>query len=124
MRKQSLTDSIKSATEDAGMAKKCISEAEEAKSIANETWRRLSRVSQRTSSRWRIQELIDRRVAEAAADATEKEYHDSEMAKAEKKKTELEDDATRPTAKIEKELAVHQGTHFGKIVTRLFLAKA
>ena len=46
-------------------------------------------------------ELIDRLVAEAAAEAAEKEYCDSEMAKTEEKKTELEDDVAKLTAKID-----------------------
>merc|ERR1719263_1104360 len=52
-----------------------------------------------------IQELIDRLVAEAAAEAEEKEYCDSEMAKTEEKKSELEDDVAKLTAKIDKKTA-------------------
>merc|ERR1719316_166535 len=52
-----------------------------------------------------IQELIDRLVAEAAAEAEEKEYCDSEMAKTEEKKSELEDDVAKLTAKIDKAAA-------------------
>merc|ERR1719390_517358 len=52
-----------------------------------------------------IQELIDRLVAEAAAEATEKEYCDSEMAKTEEKKAELEDDIAKLTAKVDKATA-------------------
>merc|ERR1719453_1873392 len=52
-----------------------------------------------------IQELIDRLVAEAAAEAEEKEYCDSEMAKTEEKKTELDDDIAKLTAKIDKAAA-------------------
>merc|ERR1719183_2762649 len=52
-----------------------------------------------------IQELIDRLVAEAAAEAEEKEYCDSEMAKTEEKKSELEDDIAKLTAKIDKAAA-------------------
>ena len=52
-----------------------------------------------------VQELIDRLVAEAAAEATEKEYCDSEMAKTEEKKTELEDDVAKLTAKFDKAAA-------------------
>merc|ERR1719263_1395667 len=52
-----------------------------------------------------IQELIDRLVAEAAAEATEKEYCDSEMAKTEEKKAELEGDVAKLTAKIDKAAA-------------------
>ena len=49
--------------------------------------------------------MIDRSVAEAAAEATEKEYCDSEMAKTEEKKTELEDDVAKLTARIDKAAA-------------------
>merc|ERR1719371_57075 len=52
-----------------------------------------------------IQELIDRLVAEAAAEATEKAYCDDEMAKTEEKKGELEDDIAKLTAKIDKAAA-------------------
>merc|ERR1719263_323035 len=52
-----------------------------------------------------IQELIDRLVAEAAAEAEEKENCDSEMAKTEEKKGELEDDIAKLTAKIDKAAA-------------------
>jgi len=52
-----------------------------------------------------IQELIDRLVAEAAAEAEEKEYCDSEMAKTEEKKSDLEDDIAKLTAKIDKAAA-------------------
>ena len=49
-----------------------------------------------------ILELIDRSVAGAAAEAAEREYCDSEMAKTEeKKKTELENDVAKLTAKID-----------------------
>merc|ERR1719377_132412 len=49
-----------------------------------------------------IKELIDRLMAEAQAEATEKAYCDSEMAKTEEKKSELEDDIAKLTAKIDK----------------------
>merc|ERR1719453_1813443 len=52
-----------------------------------------------------IQELIDRLVAEAAAEANEKAYCDSEMAKTEEKKSELEDDIAKLTTKIDKAAA-------------------
>jgi chromosome segregation ATPase len=52
-----------------------------------------------------IQELIDRLMKEAAAEATEKEYCDSEMAKTEEKKTDLEADIAKLTAKIDKAAA-------------------
>merc|ERR1719313_2512419 len=52
-----------------------------------------------------IKELIDRLLEEAEAEATEKEYCDSEMAKTEEKKGELEDDIAKLTAKIDKAAA-------------------
>merc|ERR1719267_428202 len=52
-----------------------------------------------------IQELIDRLVAEAAAEATEKAYCDDEMSKTEEKKGELEDDIAKLTSKIDKAAA-------------------
>merc|ERR1719271_1255483 len=52
-----------------------------------------------------IQELIDRWTKEAAAEATEKAYCDSEMAKTEEKKGELEADIAKLTAKIDKAAA-------------------
>merc|ERR1719498_1442479 len=52
-----------------------------------------------------IQELIDRLVAEAAAEATEKAYCDEEMAKTEVKKGELSDDIAKLTGKIDKAAA-------------------
>merc|ERR1719395_132057 len=52
-----------------------------------------------------IQELIDRLMAQAAAEATEKAYCDSEMAKTEEKKTDLEADIAKLTAKIDKAAA-------------------
>merc|ERR1719395_40513 len=52
-----------------------------------------------------IQELIDRLMAQAAAEAEEKEYCDSEMAKTEEKKSELEDDIAKLTARIDKAAA-------------------
>merc|ERR1719321_2117737 len=52
-----------------------------------------------------IQELIDRLMEEAAAEATEKAYCDEEMAKTEKKKSELEEDIAKLTAKIDKAAA-------------------
>merc|ERR1719160_249525 len=52
-----------------------------------------------------IQELIDKLVAEAAAEATEKAYCDEEMAKTEEKKGELSDDIAKLTSKIDKAAA-------------------
>merc|ERR1719387_630425 len=52
-----------------------------------------------------IKELIDRLTAEAQAEATEKAYCDSEMAKTEEKKSELEEDIAKLTAKIDKATA-------------------
>merc|ERR1719191_2646301 len=49
-----------------------------------------------------IKELIERLMEEAKAEATEKEYCDSEMAKTEEKKSDLEDDIAKLTAKIDK----------------------
>jgi len=48
-----------------------------------------------------ITELIDRLMAEAAAEATEKAYCDEQMAKTEAKKSELEADIASLTAKID-----------------------
>merc|ERR1719371_147965 len=53
-----------------------------------------------------IQELIDRLVAEAAAEATEKAYCDDEMAKTEAKKSDLSDDIAKLTSKIDKAAAL------------------
>merc|ERR1719395_61829 len=52
-----------------------------------------------------IQELIDRLTKEAAAEATEKAYCDSEMAKTEEKKADLEADIAKLSAKIDKAAA-------------------
>merc|ERR1719174_3642233 len=52
-----------------------------------------------------ITSLIDRLVAEAAAEATEKAYCDEQMAKTEGKKSELESDIASLTAKIDKAAA-------------------
>jgi len=52
-----------------------------------------------------ITELIDRLMAEAAAEATEKAYCDEQMAKTEAKKSELESDIASLTAKIDKAAA-------------------
>merc|ERR1719426_114385 len=52
-----------------------------------------------------ITELIDRLMAEAAAEATEKAYCDEQMAKTEAKKSELEADIASLTAKIDKAAA-------------------
>merc|ERR1719160_269057 len=49
-----------------------------------------------------ITELIDRLMAEAAAEATEKAYCDEQMAKTEAKKNELDTDIASLTAKIDK----------------------
>merc|ERR1719281_1400616 len=49
-----------------------------------------------------IRDLIDRLMAEAHAEATEKAYCDEQMAKTEAKKSELEDDIATLTAKIDK----------------------
>merc|ERR1719421_1599105 len=56
-----------------------------------------------------IRELIDRLMAEAAAEATEKAYCDEQMAKTEAKKSELEDDIAALTAKIDKAAAASAG---------------
>merc|ERR1719158_1675693 len=53
-----------------------------------------------------IQELIDRLMAQAAAEATEKAYCDDEMAKTEEKKSELTDDIAKLTSKIDKAVAL------------------
>jgi len=52
-----------------------------------------------------IRELIDRLLAEAQAEATEKAYCDEQMAKTEAKKSELEDDIAKLTAKIDQAAA-------------------
>jgi len=52
-----------------------------------------------------ISDMIARLVAEAAAEADEKKYCDSEMAKTEEKKGELEDDIAKLSAKIDKAAA-------------------
>merc|ERR1719333_582867 len=52
-----------------------------------------------------IQDMIDRLLKEAAAEATEKEYCDSEMAKTEEKKADLEADVAKLTAKLDKAAA-------------------
>merc|ERR1719454_2323246 len=52
-----------------------------------------------------ITELIDRLMAEAAAEATEKAYCDEQMAKTEAKKSELENDIASLTAKLDKAAA-------------------
>merc|ERR1719443_2092280 len=52
-----------------------------------------------------ITELIDRLMAEAAAEATEKAYCDEQMAKTEAKKSDLETDIASLTAKIDKAAA-------------------
>merc|ERR1719146_385969 len=52
-----------------------------------------------------INELIDRLVAEAAAEDTEKAYCDDEMAKTEEKKSELTEDIDKLTSKIDKATA-------------------
>merc|ERR1719240_1403381 len=52
-----------------------------------------------------INDLIDRLVEEAQAEASEKAYCDSEMAKAEAKKSELEEDIAKLTAKLDKAAA-------------------
>merc|ERR1719482_2671916 len=52
-----------------------------------------------------ITELIDRLMAEAAAEATEKAYCDEQIAKSEAKKSELEGDIASLTAKIDKAAA-------------------
>jgi len=52
-----------------------------------------------------ITSLIDRLVAEAAAEATEKAYCDEQMAKTEAKKSELEADIDKLTAKIDESAA-------------------
>merc|ERR1719409_746132 len=49
-----------------------------------------------------IMDLITRLEKEAAAEAAEKAFCDEEMAKTEKKKSELEDDIAKLTAKIDK----------------------
>merc|ERR1719473_747178 len=53
-----------------------------------------------------IKELIDRLLAEAQAEATEKAYCDEQMAKTEAKKAELEDEIAKLTAKIDKAAAM------------------
>merc|ERR1719380_429570 len=55
-----------------------------------------------------IKSLIDRLMAEAAAEAQEKAYCDEQMAKTEAKKSELEDDVSALTAKIEKAVAASE----------------
>merc|ERR1719240_902949 len=52
-----------------------------------------------------INDLIDRLVKEAQAEASEKAYCDSEMAKTEAKKSELEEDIAKLTAKLNKAAA-------------------
>merc|ERR1719333_417564 len=52
-----------------------------------------------------IKEMIDKLMAEAAAEAEEKAYCDEEMAKTEEKKAELEDDVAKLQAKIDKAAA-------------------
>merc|ERR1719238_552158 len=52
-----------------------------------------------------IVEMIDRLMAEAAAEAEEKAFCDEEMAKTEEKKSELEDDVAKLENKIEKAAA-------------------
>merc|ERR1719333_790347 len=52
-----------------------------------------------------IKEMIEKLMAEAAAEAEEKAYCDEEMAKTEEKKAELEDDAAKLQAKIDKAAA-------------------
>merc|ERR1719243_386747 len=52
-----------------------------------------------------IRELIDRLMAEAAAEATEKAYCGEQMAKTEAKKSELENDIASLTAKLDKAAA-------------------
>merc|ERR1719265_2428887 len=54
-------------------------------------------------------ELIDRLLKEAEAEATEKAYCDEQMAKTEAKKSELEDDIAKLTAKIDKAAAASAG---------------
>merc|ERR1719421_1133265 len=56
-----------------------------------------------------IRDLIDRLMAEAAAEATEKAYCDEQMAKTEAKKSELEDDIAALTAKLDKAAAASAG---------------
>merc|ERR1719253_2325690 len=56
-----------------------------------------------------IRELIDRLMAEAHAEATEKAYCDEQMAKTEAKKSELNDDIAKLTAKIDKDAAASAG---------------
>merc|ERR1719171_1439172 len=53
-----------------------------------------------------IKELIDRLLAEAHAEATEKAYCDEQMAKTEAKKAEPEDDIAKLTAKIDEAAAM------------------
>merc|ERR1719171_136383 len=53
-----------------------------------------------------IKELIDRLLAEAQAEATEKAYCDEQMAKTEAKNSELEDDIAKLTAKIDEAAAM------------------
>merc|ERR1719265_1133958 len=54
-------------------------------------------------------ELIDRLLKEAEAEATEKAYCDEQMAKTEAKKSELEDEIAKLTAKIDKAAAASAG---------------
>merc|ERR1719387_8268 len=56
-----------------------------------------------------IMELIDRLLKEAEAEATEKAYCDEQMAKTEAKKSELEDEIAKLTAKIDKAAAASAG---------------
>merc|ERR1719267_403830 len=53
-----------------------------------------------------IKEMIDRLLAEAQAEATEKAYCDEQIAKTEAKKAELEDDIAKLTAKIDEAAAM------------------
>ncbi len=52
-----------------------------------------------------IQELIDRLMAEAAAEASMKAYCDDEVGKTEEKRNELSDDIAKLTSKIDKATA-------------------
>merc|ERR1719473_1219022 len=56
-----------------------------------------------------IRELIDRLLAEAEAEATEKAYCDEQMAKTEAKKSELEEEIAKLTASIDKAAAASAG---------------
>merc|ERR1719473_922627 len=56
-----------------------------------------------------IMELIDRLLKEAEAEATEKAYCDEQMAKTEAKKSELEDEIAKLSAKIDKAAAASAG---------------